>query len=315
MRRRQLLRGGFAATAAAAANASVPILPLSAMDEVWRDNRRQRSLPIRIRWPEHNLSNPSAVLFSHGLGGSREGGAVWGQAWADAGFVVLHLQHPGSDIDAVRASWRDAMAPVQLLHRLGDVQFVLDEMARRQPLPDSPWAAVDVQRVGMSGHSFGAHTTLGMAGQRYPGFGGIHEPRLAAFLALSPSAPAQDAEQMLAGVNRPVLCMTGTLDEDVVGNGATPQRRRALFEALPPGDKAMLLIENADHMSFAGQTGSASGFLRRSLPPRQLQAQHHQLVAQISVDWWHAHLRGDGQAAARLQAPAGLTPGAQWFLK
>ena len=28
-------------------------------------------------------------MFSHGLGGTREGGAVWGEAWAAAGFVVV----------------------------------------------------------------------------------------------------------------------------------------------------------------------------------------------------------------------------------
>lgn len=31
------------------------------------------------------------------------GVAVWGEAWAAAGFAVLHLQHPGSDFEAVRA--------------------------------------------------------------------------------------------------------------------------------------------------------------------------------------------------------------------
>jgi len=52
------------------------------------------------------------VLFAPGLGGTSAGGAVWawsvgrgswGEAWAAAGFAVLHLQHPGSDFEAVRA--------------------------------------------------------------------------------------------------------------------------------------------------------------------------------------------------------------------
>ena len=31
------------------------------------------------------------------------GVAVWREAWAAAGFAVLHLQHPGTDFEAVRA--------------------------------------------------------------------------------------------------------------------------------------------------------------------------------------------------------------------
>ena len=51
----------------------------------------QASKPTR-----HNAALP-VVLFSHGLGGTRDGGAVWGEAWAAADFVVVHLQ---DDADA-----------------------------------------------------------------------------------------------------------------------------------------------------------------------------------------------------------------------
>ena len=37
------------------------------------------------------------MLFSHGLGGSREGSAFLGKHWAARGYVVVFLQHPGSD--------------------------------------------------------------------------------------------------------------------------------------------------------------------------------------------------------------------------
>ena len=39
----------------------------------------------------------AVVLFSHGLGGSREGSAYLGEHWAARGYVVVLLQHPGSD--------------------------------------------------------------------------------------------------------------------------------------------------------------------------------------------------------------------------
>ena len=60
---------------------------------------------MRLRWPdESRFAVPwPVVIFSHGLGGKREGGTVWGEAWAAAGFVVVHMQHIGSDLDAVRS--------------------------------------------------------------------------------------------------------------------------------------------------------------------------------------------------------------------
>ena len=109
-----------------------------------------------------------------------------------------------------------------------------------------------------------------------------------------------------------MLCLTGTHDGDVVGTGATPEQRRKVFDALPPGHKAQLVVQGADHMSFAGQSGRALEILARLDFTRQLQAQHHSLIARLSSDWWRATLMDDAQEAARLVAPAGLTPGDEW---
>ena len=114
----------------------------SVADETWTDSARRRDVPVRVRWPEvdRNGAAPPVVLFSHGLGGTREGGTVWGEAWAAAGFVVVHMQHQGSDLAAVRttatsfsdkAGLRAATGPAQLLARLQDVGFVLDPGLRQ----------------------------------------------------------------------------------------------------------------------------------------------------------------------------------------
>jgi pimeloyl-ACP methyl ester carboxylesterase len=175
---------------------------------------------------------------------------------------------------------------------------------------------VRLNQFGMCGHSFGAHTTLGMAGQRYPGFEGVTEPRLAAFIAFSPSLPAVgDARQAFERMTRPLLCITGTLDSDVVGVGATPERRRAVFDALPPGNKAQLVLMEADHMTFAGQTGRAVEIVAREQVTRALQPAHHALVARITTDWWRDRLLDAAAARTRLTAPQGLRPGDFWQQK
>ena len=292
-------------------------------DDTWQDPRRQRAVPVRIRWPKGTTPDGGGpvVIYSHGLGGSREGGEVWGSAWAAAGFVVLHVQHAGSDIDAVRkvassfkdrAALRTLASSEQLLARVQDVVFVLDDIARRKTM-DKAWRDVRLDTVGMAGHSFGAHTTLGAGGQSYPGSAGIKEPRIAALIALSPTLPMRgDAVQAFASVTRPTLCVTGTLDDDVVGNGATPDQRAGVFAALPKGNKAMLLLKDADHMTFGGQTNRARGITARQPVTSQLQPQHHALVARVTTDWWRTHLMGDGAAKAQLKSPAGLGSADSW---
>lgn len=311
---------------AQAASPATGAVAVPVADETWTDAIRQRSLPVRIRWPDISAPAPAGgrpvVLFSHGLGGTRAGGAAWGEAWAAAGFVIVHLQHPGSDLDAVRAvaksfddrqGLRRAAGPLQLLARLQDVVFALDEIGRRQASGDGPWTSVRPTAVGMSGHSFGALTTLGIAGQRYPGHPGFQEPRLAAFIAFSPSPPASgDAREAFARIHDPVLCITGTRDDDVLGTNASAARRIGMWDDLPARRKAQLVLKDADHMTFAGQTGRAVEILPRDDLTRRLQPQHHAQVAAISTDWWRAQLLGDTAAAGRLVNPTGLALDDRW---
>ncbi len=321
----QALLVGTLGVGAALANAQSPAPGVE--DDTWTDTARKRDVPVRVRWPQsdrHNAALP-VVLFSHGLGGTRDGGTVWGEAWAAAGFVVVHIQHPGSDLAAVsrtatsfsdKAGLRVAAGAAQLLARLQDVGFVLNQISLRHAARQGRWATARHGAVGMSGHSFGAHTTLGMAGQRYPGFEGISEPRLASFIAFSPTVPSVgDAQQAFGRLSRPVLTLTGTRDDDVLGNGATPDKRIAVFPALPSSGKAQLVLQDADHMTFGGQTGRAAEIVPRESVTRDQQARDHALVAAITTDWWRATLLDDADARARLIAPAGLRPGDRWQQK
>ncbi len=319
------LMGG--ALGASVCSVSAQASSASVSDDTWVDAARKREVPVKVRWSDVTIhTGPRPVLlFSHGLGGSREGGNVWGEAWASAGFVVLHLQHAGSDFPGVRAvassfadksGLRKAAGPEQLLARLRDVGFVLDEITRRHAASQDRWGSVRPTQVGMSGHSFGAHTTLGMAGQRYAGFDGVREPRLASFIAFSPALPmAGDARRAFEPMTRPLLSITGTRDQDVIGSGATPERRMAVYGALPAGGKAQLVLQDADHMTFGGQTGRAVEIVAREAVTRDLQTAHHASVASITTDWWRATLLDDAAARARLMAPQGLRPGDVWQQK
>src|SRR4051812_27891204 len=63
----------------------------------WRDVKRDRAVPVKIYYPKEIAAPCPVVVFSHGLGGSREGYEYLGNYWASRGYVSVHLQHIGSD--------------------------------------------------------------------------------------------------------------------------------------------------------------------------------------------------------------------------
>src|SRR4051812_39599848 len=68
----------------------------------WRDAKRQRDVPAKIYFPKDATGACPLIVFSHGLGGTRDGYEYLGRYWASHGYVSVHVQHLGSD-DAV---WR-----------------------------------------------------------------------------------------------------------------------------------------------------------------------------------------------------------------
>jgi hypothetical protein len=309
----------------------------SPQDEDWEDRSRRRQLPVRVRWPAAGSANGAWIVYSHGLGGSREGGDAWGRAWADAGFAVFHLQHPGSDI----ALWREGVPAVraaasaeQFLARVGDVRFAIDEVQRRiaarkaGPMDAADYSALDAQRLGMAGHSFGARTTLAIAGERLVDAAAppTDDPRPKAFIALSPSVgharfvaattAASNAALRYAGMTRPVLCCTGSLDGDPLSGERSGLPRRAVYDALPTGQRAELWLDGADHNSFGGNVTqrltARSGMLRREPVALEREAQHQAMVARVTSLWWRWRLLGDAQAQTALSPPQGLAAMDEW---
>jgi len=101
----------------------------------WHDPKRDRDVPVRIYSPTNRTGPFPVIIFSHGLGGTRDGYQYLGEYWAARGYVSVHVQHRGSD-DAV---WRDAglfqgksamrkavANPNNAINRVMDVSFVID---------------------------------------------------------------------------------------------------------------------------------------------------------------------------------------------
>lgn len=279
-----------------AVNAAASSIELTA-----RDASRSRDLPLRVYLPAAPGPAP-IVLFSHGLGGNRNGSAFLGKHWAARGYAAVFLQHPGSD-DAV---WREAAPGERMdvlgkagnlenfMHRVKDVPAVLDQLAAWQHTAGHPLAGrLDLERIGMSGHSFGAITTQAVSGQSLrAGDPRFTDPRIRAALPMSQSPQRLgDPGEAFGSVKIPWLLMTGTHDTAMIAN-LTPEMRAKVFPALPPGGKYELILDGAEH----------SAFTERPLPGEKngRNPNHHRVILALSTAFWDAYLKGDAEAKAWL---------------
>jgi len=274
-------------------------------DEDWRDEQRERDVPVRIWYPKEGDGLP-VVIFSHGLGGARENYAHFGQHWSSHGYVVVHVQHIGSD-DAV---WRDSKRPMEsmqraasdldnLLNRPRDVSFALDELARRAQLEDWPLRGrLDLARVGVAGHSFGAYTALCAAGRDLVvpltrEKLALSDPRLKCAIAMSPQGNARERSNgTWERFATPVFHMTGTRDESPIRGDATPAERRIPFDTITRAEQYLLILDGAQHHAF----GDSPAGLRGARDPA-----HEPLILASSTAFLDAYLRGDAQALAWLR--------------
>lgn len=264
------------------------------------DARRKRTIPIRIYLPETDKPAP-VVLFSHGLGGSRENCAYLGVHWSARGYTCIFLQHPGSDLsvwaDLPRQDRLKALEAAANLEnfrlRAADVPAVLDQLALWNADGEHNLAGrLNLERVGMVGHSFGAVTTQAVSGQTFPMNVSFAEPRIDAAVAFSPSAPRRgEPAKAFGSVGIPWLLMTGTRDTSMIG-GADVASRRAVYPALPPGGKYELVLFDAEHSAFGD----------RALPGERgdRNPNHHRAILALSSAFWDAYLRGDEAARAWL---------------
>jgi predicted dienelactone hydrolase len=276
--------------------------PLETCDLTFHDTARARDLPVRIYLPPQKTPAP-VVLFSHGLGGSRTGSTFLGRHWAARGYVAVFLQHPGSD-DAI---WRDVPAADRFdaltsaaslgnfIARVGDVHAALDQLNRwNGEIGHVLEGRVDMNRIGMSGHSFGAVTAQAVSGQSFTSKAALTDPRIKAAILFSPSKPSRgDPEKAFAAVNVPWLLMTGTDDVARIGSRtlgpADVAARLAVFPALPRGDKFELVLDGADHMVFTDRDELISNGGARN-------PNHHKVILALSTAFWDAFLRNDAAA-------------------
>lgn len=271
----------------------------------WQDEKRNRRIPVKIYHPKDVPGPFPVILFSHGLGGTRETYRYLGEQWAANGYVCVHVQHIGSDDSA----WRGQQRPMESLRKAAnldnsiarplDVSFVIDQLAKLNQSDETFKGRLNLDQIGCAGHSFGGQTAFLIGGQQLGGAAlgqlasriipKLEDPRVKAILPMSPAVPEAQAvlDHAYSKITLPTFVMTGTEDDSPIGATQAEDRRKP-FDHLPKGTIGYLLIfEGGDHMVFSGRPRAVA---------KPTDARFQELIRLSSTAFWDAYLKNDETA-------------------
>ena len=280
--------------------------PVDTLTVEWRDAQRQRSVPVKIYSPAGNPGPFPVIIFSHGVGFTRDDYAYLGHYWAGQGYVCVHVQHRGSDIaerqgtirpkETLRRAFED---PANTINRARDISFAIDQLQRINRDDPRLRGRLDIERLGVAGHAFGSLTALCVAGQIVRDAEGhevsLVDNRVKAIVAMSsPVPPDKDIhDTVYRSVKVPCLHMTGTKDDSPIATTRAPDRRIP-FDHIGGVDQYLVTFKDADHMVFIGHKLAAlDGKAKKD-------AACQKEILSVSTAFWNAYLKGDQQSKAWL---------------
>ncbi|MFT5793931.1 MAG: dienelactone hydrolase [Saprospiraceae bacterium] len=216
--------------------------------------------------PAVSSSKAPVIIFSHGLGGTKNQNTVQAEELASLGYIVVAVDHAydayltifddGSLADyrskaedglTVEEFW--AVRTPQLATRTADIHFLLEVMTARQARGESPWANMDLTRIGIFGHSYGGATSIMAAST---------DSRIKATIALDGWMLPIPDDTIDAGLDTPFLYIGRSSWEDPINY----QKLDSLLDH-SQGNATRILWEGTKHMDFsdAPQLSSASSTL------------------------------------------------------
>lgn len=281
-------------------------------------NRSGRKVPTKVHLPTHGGPFPLVVL-SHGAGGDWDTHYAQAQHLASHGYVVLCLEHVGSNRERLTQSLRvmqnlDAMIhdAEEVLARPKDVRFILDRADEWNRNHEKLRGKLDLQRAGVMGHSFGAFTAMVVCGMRpalewlkprvEPGKGlgpDLRDPRVKCGVALSPQGVGEPffIRESFGSLQVPLLGISGTQDRQQ--SGLTADNRRDAFTLWPQGAHKFVWLVNAKHLDFTDSKGA-----NRRASPSPTRDDVQPLVRVSTLLFFDLHLKGDAEPTKQLKSEA-----------
>jgi len=278
--------------------------------EKWFDVVSGRHLPVKIYIPNSTPGPYPLVIFSHGLGGSVEAAVYLGEYWAQHGYIGIFIQHPGSDTDILKPAlgagraemmrtMKEAANGKNLLDRAQDIHFAIDEVDRRLNTDPNLKGKIDVSRIAVAGHSFGAGTALAVAGQFFR-TGTYTDARIKSAIYLCPpviGAGSFVPEQRYGSIKIPGMLLTGTKDTSPIGD-TKAEDRRIPYDGIGARHQYLVNFDGADHGVFGGRSFRA---------PAEGDEKYHEMIAVVTTKFLDSTLNHDAAATKWLDAGGAAT--------
>jgi predicted dienelactone hydrolase len=240
-----------------------------------KDAVRNKDLSYKVYYPKTGGPYP-VILFSHGFGGNKDAFSPISKHWASHGYVVIHPTHAdglgrqkverkssGDDKTAARGRFSGLMSglndPEKINDRVADLVLLLDNLDNLPKTVPGLTGKIDSTCVGVAGHSFGAYTTMLIGGvtadlgaEKGKSF---YDKRVKCILPISGQGTGQQGltSKSWEALKLPMMTITGTRDQGVGGQGV--DWKKEPFNYSPAGDKYLVVIEGANHLSFGGGLG------------------------------------------------------------
>jgi polyhydroxybutyrate depolymerase len=283
------------------------------------DPARNRKVPITVHAPSSGGPFP-VIVVSHGAGGDRDTHFGQAQDLASHGYVVLCVEHVGSNRERLKAGGLRIMKTVEamtrdsgeVLARPRDISFALDRATEWYVSHGKLKGKLDLARIGVMGHSFGAYTTMAVCGMRpaldwltprvEPGKGlgpDLHDARIRCGVALSPQSPGEPffLAESFATLQVPLLGISGSKDTQQAGR--TPAERNDAFALWPKGGHVFVWLSNAQHNDFTSSSGTTGASL-----PSTTRDEVQPIVRAATRAFLDLHLKSDASAAKTLSFEA-----------
>ena len=245
----------------------------------------EREIPTFLYLPEiFSSQRPPLIIISHGLGSDRSTYSYLAKHLASYGFAVATIEHPGSNARQLQSLLMGLEAeispPSELINRPQDIQFLLNYLERNYN------TQINLNQVGILGQSYGAYTSLAVAGAKI-NYEQVRErceneetpavlnfsillqcqllrlpqqdydfddPRIKAVFAINPLTSMIFGEEGLQQIDIPTLLVTGSADT------VTPALLEQIrpFNWLETSEKYLVLLKKGTHFSTLAE-GSEEG--------------------------------------------------------
>ena len=293
-----------------------------------KDEGRGRTFPVDLYLPKTKKKR-FLIVISHGLGSDLTTFAYLAKHLASHGFAVAVPEHPGSSAHQIESLLTgldsDVTPPAELIDRPLDIQFLLDELAQDYD------GQIDTNNVGMIGQSFGAYTTLAIAGAslnwstleqdcdeiknswnlslliqclalQLPDYDrdlDLQDKRIKSAIVINPLTSSIFGRENLAKIDIPLMIVSGSADP------ITPALSEQIipFTWLTTTKKYLVLLSEGTHFSTLNESAGSIPVPAQAIGPDPKIAQTY--MKQLGLAFFGTYTRNQTKYASYLNAEYG----------